>query len=92
MAQSFHEALNIAAFFDLENLAIGVREVDYPEFDVQLVLGRLIEKGNVIVKKAYADWGNWSQYKRSFHEAAVEMIDIPRSRYAGKNSADIKMV
>ena len=38
------EAFNLAAFFDLENLAIGVREVDYPEFDVQLVLGRLIEK------------------------------------------------
>jgi len=82
----------IAVFFDLDNLALGVREADYPPFDVGLVLGRLLEKGNVIVKKAYADWERWSSYKRAFHEAAVEMTDIPRTGMSGKNSADIKMV
>jgi uncharacterized protein (TIGR00288 family) len=87
-----NEALTIAAFFDLENLAIGVREVKAGKFDVHLVLGRLLEKGNVVVKKAYADWQLHVGYKRPFHEAAIELIDIPGSKLGGKNSADIKMV
>lgn len=86
------DPFHIAVFFDLENVAIGVREVDYPTFDVSLVLERLLEKGNVIVKKAYADWERWSDYKRPFHEAAVERIDMSSGKRAGKNSADIKMV
>ena len=42
---------------------------------VELVLDRLLEKGNVIVKKAYADWQRHSVYKRPFHEAAIELIE-----------------
>jgi len=86
------DAPSIAAFFDIENLAIGVREVKLGRFKVELVLGRLLEKGNVIVKKAYADWQKLSSFKRPFHEAAVELVDMPGSKLAGKNSADIKMV
>jgi len=44
------------------------------------------------VKRAYADWGHYQEYKRPFHEAAIELIDIPRKQYSGKNSADIRMV
>jgi uncharacterized protein (TIGR00288 family) len=91
MAKTLND-LNIATFFDIENLAIGAKEVGYPKFDVHLVLNRLLEKGNVIVKKAYADWRNLSGYEREFHEAAVELIEMPGSKMAGKNSADIKMV
>lgn len=83
----------IAVFFDFENLALGVRDSKNREkFDVQRVLERLLEKGKIIVKKAYADWERYSEYKRAFHEAAIELIDIPHTRYSGKNSADIKMV
>jgi len=92
MSPAVPEAYNIAVYFDLENVAIGVREVGFPPFDVELVLQRLLEKGTVVVKKAYADWETFSSYKRPFHQAAVEMIDMPGSRAAGKNSADIKMV
>jgi len=92
MTDSPRNASTIAVFFDLENVAIGVREASFPDFDVQLVLERLLEKGNVVVKKAYADWERWSNYKRPFHEAAVEMIAMPGSKMTGKNSADIKMV
>ncbi|MEM7305307.1 MAG: NYN domain-containing protein [Planctomycetota bacterium] len=92
MANSNPDAYTIAAFFDLENVAIGVRDADFAAFQVELVLERLIEKGNVVVKKAYADWSHWSAYKRPFHEAAIEMVDMPATKLAGKNSADIKMV
>jgi len=69
-----------------------VREMNYPKFDVRLVLDRLVEKGHVIVKRAYADWQKLREYERAFHEAAIELIDMPGSRMTGKNSADIKMV
>jgi uncharacterized protein (TIGR00288 family) len=82
----------IALFCDLENVALGVRDSDIKKFDIELVLERLLEKGKIIVKKAYADWERYSDYKRPFHEAAIELIDIPQKHYSGKNSADIKMV
>jgi uncharacterized protein (TIGR00288 family) len=82
----------IALFCDLENVALGVRDSEIKKFDLELVLERLLEKGKIIVKKAYADWERYSDYKRPFHEAAIELIDIPQKHYSGKNSADIKMV
>ncbi len=86
---------NIAMFCDFENLALGVRDIegkDGQKFEIQLLLERLLEKGKIIAKRAYADWQRYADYKRPFHEAAIELIDIPRKRYSGKNSADIKMV
>ena len=82
----------IAMFCDFENIALGVRDSEISKFDITLVLERLVEKGKIIVKKAYADWERYSDYKRPFHEAAIELIDIPQKFYSGKNSADIKMV
>ncbi|RPH57846.1 NYN domain-containing protein, partial [bacterium] len=82
----------IAMFCDFENIALGVRDSDIGKFDINMVLERLLEKGKIIVKKAYADWERYSDYKRPFHEAAIELIDIPQKFYSGKNSADIKMV
>ena len=82
----------IAMFCDFENIALGVRDSEIGKFDITLILERLLEKGKIIVKKAYADWERYSDYKRPFHEAAIELIDIPQKFYSGKNSADIKMV
>lgn len=79
-------------FCDLENIAIGVRDSEFKKFDIGLLLERILEKGKIIVKRAYADWERFSDYKRGFHEAAIELIDIPQKFYAGKNSADIKLV
>ncbi len=88
---SVNDEKKIALFCDLENIALGVRDSEIKKFDINLVLERLLEKGKIIVKKAYADWERYSDFKRTFHESAIEMIDIPQKRYSGKNSADIKM-
>ena len=82
----------IAVFVDLENVAIGARESKLANFDVERVLKRLVEKGDVIVKRAYADWEHFASYKRPLHEQAIELIDMPGSKLTGKNSSDIKMV
>jgi uncharacterized protein (TIGR00288 family) len=86
------EEPKIALFIDFENLALGIRDAKLKSFDINKVLERLVEKGKLIFKKAYADWSAYKQYKRPLHEAAIELIDIPQRRYSGKNSADVKLV
>jgi uncharacterized protein (TIGR00288 family) len=82
----------LALFIDLENVALGAGEANLQIFEIGTVLERLVEKGKIVVKKAYADWGVYKKYKKPLHEAGIELIDIPQRRYSGKNSADIKMV
>ena len=86
------EITNMALFCDFENLALGVRDAKYAQFDMQKVLERLLLKGSIIVKKAYCDWERYKAFKASMHEAAFELIEIPHVRQSGKNSADIRMV
>ncbi len=82
----------LALFIDLENIALGANQSKLEDFEIQRVLERLVEKGKIVVKKAYADWTAYKKYKQALHEAGIELIDIPQRRYSGKNSADIKMV
>jgi uncharacterized protein (TIGR00288 family) len=86
------EAINMAVFLDFENVALGVRDANYPEFNVEKVLERLLLKGNIVVKKAYCDWARYKEFKGPLHEASFELIEIPHVRISGKNSADIRMV
>ena len=83
---------NMALFCDFENIALGVRDAKYDDLDITRVLERLLLKGSIVVKKAYADWDRYKSFKRSMHEAAFELIDIPHVRQSGKNSADIRLV
>ena len=83
---------NLALFCDFENVALGVNDAQFPKFDMQLVLERLLLKGNIVVKKAYCDWDRYKAFKPVMHDAAFELIEIPHTRQSGKNSADIRMV
>ena len=79
----------LAVFIDFENLAQG-----FPRgraFDMRLVLERLLEKGKVVVKKAYADWSRYAKHKQELHELAIDLIEIPKRSQTGKNSADIRL-
>ena len=82
----------LAVFIDFENLALGF-EIPRKKvtFDIGKVLERLVEKGKIIVKRAYADWARFPAYKGALHEAAIELIEIPKRGRTGKNSADIRM-
>jgi uncharacterized protein (TIGR00288 family) len=83
---------NLAVFVDLENLAMGFQNQRKAKFEILKVLERLVEKGKLIVKKAYADWSRYQAYTAPFHEAAIELIEIPKRSQTGKNSADIRLV
>jgi uncharacterized LabA/DUF88 family protein len=92
LADSTQDEQRLALFIDFENIAIGVRDAHYRKFNVNLVLERLLDKGKLLSKKAYADWSRYSDYKRAFHEAAIELIEVPQKSVGGKNSADIRLV
>jgi uncharacterized protein (TIGR00288 family) len=81
---------NLALFIDFENLALGFQG-RRERFDIQRVLKRMVEKGKIVAKKAYADWNRFASYTESLHEAAIELIEIPRRAQTGKNSADIRL-
>ena len=83
---------NMALYCDFENVALGVKEARYEQFDIGKILERLLLKGSIVVKKAYCDWDRYKDFKSSMHQASFEMIEIPHVRMSGKNSADIRMV
>lgn len=80
----------LAIFIDFENLALGFQN-RRDRFDIERVLERLVEKGKIVVKKAYADWSRFMAYTQALHEAAIELIEIPKRSQTGKNSADIRL-
>lgn len=86
------ETQNMALFCDFENVALGVRDAKYAQFDINKVLERLLLKGSIVVKKAFCDWERYKEFKAAMHEASFELIEIPHVRQSGKNSADIRMV
>lgn len=81
---------SLAIFIDFENLALGFQG-RRDRFEISRVLERLVEKGKIVAKKAYADWSRFSSYTAPLHEAAIELIEIPRRGQSGKNSADIRL-
>jgi uncharacterized protein (TIGR00288 family) len=81
---------SLAVFIDFENLALGFQG-RRDRFEIERVLERLVEKGKVVAKKAYADWSRFGPYTAPLHEAAIELVEIPRRSQTGKNSADIRL-
>jgi len=92
MSDPGSDTRSMALFCDFENVALGVREARYQQFDISKVLERLLLKGSIVVKKAYCDWERYREFKAAMHQAAFELIEIPHLRMSGKNSADIRMV
>jgi len=99
------EAHALAVFIDFENLAVGAEKSASRQrgggkkpktkpktFDMQRVLERLVEKGKIIAKRAYADWSRFPDYRTSLHELGIELMEIPERAVTGKNSADIRLV
>jgi uncharacterized protein (TIGR00288 family) len=97
------EAHSLAVFIDFENMALGVERPNGPRrsraktqppanLDMKRVLERLVEKGKVVSKRAYADWARFSDYTTPLHELGIELTEIPERGMTGKNSADIRLV
>ena len=81
----------IGLFCDIEDIASSLREADSRNFDLDMVLRALVQRGSLVVKRAYADWERFRDLKVRFHEAGFELVDIPRKDHSGKSSVDIKL-
>ncbi len=85
------EKLNIAVFVDYDNIEIGVKSTLRREFDVSLPLDALKERGDLVAKFAYANWGRQEGATRSMAENAVQMVQRLPSPRGDKNGADINL-
>jgi len=85
------EKLNIAVFVDYDNIEIGVKSTLRREFDVSLPLDALKERGDLVAKFAYANWGRQETAARSMAESAVQMVQRLPSPRGDKNGGDINL-
>jgi hypothetical protein len=81
----------LALFIDFENLVTNTG-ISPTAFDLQPSLDRLLERGKVIFRRAYADWSRFREAKAGLHALGVELVDVPPSTSAGKNAADMRLV
>ena len=85
------EKLNIAVFVDYDNIEIGLKSTLRREFDVSLALDALKERGDIVAKFAYANWGRQDGATRQMAESAVQMVQRIPSPRGDKNGADINL-
>jgi len=85
------DRLNIAVFVDYDNIEIGVKSTLRREFDVSLALTALKERGDIVAKFAYANWGRQEGATRQMAENAVQMVQRIPSPRGDKNGADINL-
>ncbi len=83
--------LKIAVLIDFDNIEIGVKSTLQREFDVSLVLEALKERGEIVTKIAYANWGRMENSTRQLSEYAVQMVQRDPSPRGDKNGADINL-
>lgn len=85
----------LALFIDFENIARGVRQRHLEErVDLRAILGELEEKGRILLKRAYADWGYFKDYRSDLLQHGIEPVQVfaaARDREGWKNGADIRI-
>jgi uncharacterized protein (TIGR00288 family) len=86
-----NEKLKIAVFVDYDNIEIGVKSTLQRDLDIAGVLDALKERGDIVAKFAYADWGRQEGAKRQMAENAVQMVQRIPSPRGDKNGADINL-
>jgi uncharacterized protein (TIGR00288 family) len=81
----------IALFLDFENLALGARDRG-DRLKLTPVMDALSERGRIVIRRAYADWNLFSEYRQDLVAHRIELLEIPqRTGIVRKNAADIKL-
>jgi uncharacterized LabA/DUF88 family protein len=85
----------LALFIDFENIARSVRQHQLEErVDLRAVLSELEGQGRLLVKRAYADWGYFKDYRSDLLQNGIEPVQVfaaSRDREGWKNGADIRI-
>ena len=86
-----NEEERVALFLDFENLALGARDRGV-ELKMGVIMDALTERGRIVIRRAYADWNLFSDYRQDLVGQRIELIEVPqRTGMVRKNAADIKL-
>ena len=55
-------------------------------------MGRVKDKGRILIARSYADWGRFARFKKALLGANVTMMELTSHGMQDKNRADIAMV
>lgn len=84
----------VAVFIDFENIK---RAVDDYFVNERVELKRMLDEvqrladGRIVLKRAYADWGVFKDYRSDLLDNATEPVQAFALTYKGKNGADIRI-
>ncbi len=82
-------------FIDFENIARAIRQNQLDErVDLRAILTQLEERGRVLLKRAYADWGYYKDYRTELLQYGVEAVQVfssPRDRESWKSTTDVRL-
>ncbi len=84
----------IAVFLDFENIKRAVDDYFVNErVELKRILDEIqrVAEGRIVVKRAYADWGVFKDYRSDLLDNATEPVQAFALNYKGKNGADIRI-
>lgn len=84
----------VAVFLDFENIKRAVDDFFVNErVDLKRILEEIkrVAEGRITIKRAYADWGVFKDYRSDLLDNATEPVQTFALSYKGKNGADIRI-
>ncbi|MBC8101218.1 MAG: NYN domain-containing protein, partial [Cytophagales bacterium] len=84
----------VAVFIDFENIKRAVDDYFVNErVDLKRILDEIqrVAEGRITVKRAYADWGLFKDYRSDLLDNATDPVQLFALTYKGKNGADIRI-
>jgi uncharacterized protein (TIGR00288 family) len=90
METRLNHGLQIAVFFDFENIATSA-EANFGDFDVNAVMDLLRTRGRLLIKRAYGDWGRYQRYRRPMLENGIDLFQLYSVGIQQKNRADVRL-
>ncbi|HYM13522.1 MAG TPA: NYN domain-containing protein [Bryobacterales bacterium] len=81
----------IAVFIDYDNIEVGVKSTLGQDLDIARVIEGIQERGEIVAKIAYANWGPRASATRLLTEHGVQMVQRDPSPRGEKTGADINL-
>ena len=86
--------MRVAVFIDFENIKRAVDDFfENERVELRRILTEVqrVTEGRITIKRAYADWGTFKDYRSDLLDNATEPVQTFALSYKGKNGADIRI-
>ncbi len=85
------DKLKFAIFIDYDNIEIGVKSTLNRDLDIACILEGVNQRGEIVSKIAYGNWGHHPEATRAFAEYGVQMTQRDSTPRGDKNGGDINL-